>query len=151
MHIVDQMKLYLKNLNLNIDSQKKIYKKKNTKRNNSYEIDKFKSRMKSLTDKRNINKDPTIVKKEMIIINDFTEIDNLDKGKPWKRLDNWMRKKCINEYITRNNLDEHHKNAILNLFQNGEFKATANVDYDAVEGKISKLKSKKLNLLLESQ
>lgn len=118
------------------------------KNRGNYELGKFKSRMKSHEAKRNLNKDPTINIKPMVLINDFSEIDNLDKGKPWKRLDNWMRKKCLIEYAKRNNLNKQHTDIILNLFESGEFKLTSEVQYNAIDGKIIKLNSSKLNILL---
>ena len=162
LHIVDQIHENIKflyenpdinnsnssNINSSNINSKSVKTSKSYKNTGNYELGKFKSRMKTHEDKRNINKDPTLVKKTMLLINDFSEIDNMDKGKPWKRLDNWMKKKCLIEYTKRENFSDENTTIVLNLFESGEFKLTSEVQYNAIDGKIIKLNSLKLKILL---
>ena len=77
----------------------------------------------------------------MEIVNDLSEIDQLDQGKQWKQLDNWMKQKKIKEYATKYQLDQSN---LISLFHKGEFRKTAQVSYDANLGEITNLHSKLL-------
>ena len=81
--------------------------------------------------------------KEMDIIDNISEIDNLDNGKSWKQLDNWMKKKKLIEYTININI-EGYEQTILDLYNKGEFKKPSQVDYDSDMGIIKNLNSKLL-------
>ena len=115
-----------------------------------YDMKKFQMKMKTYHDDKNMKKGlievPISTAK---VITDFDEIENLDKGKPWKRLDNWMKLKYLKEYAITQNKDANYIKLIIKLFNTGEFKLTQSVEYDAANGCIIQIKSEKL-LLLEA-
>ncbi len=80
---------------------------------------------------------------EMDIIENPEDIEQLDQGKSWKQLDNWMRKQKLKQYAQSSSIENYEK-ILLDLYDKGEFKKTSDVTYDPKTGKIISLQSKAL-------
>ena len=83
--------------------------------------------------------------KPMDIVNDISEIDDIDNGKSWKQLDNWLRRKKLSEFAKSSKIDDYGE-TLLELYNKGEFRKTNQVVYDCKEGVIKELSSKYLVL-----
>lgn len=158
-HIVDRMmtniKVMKQHINLNIESvivetddKPDVVIKQVPNNRGDYDIKKFKNKLKTYHDSKNSKKGFMEEKPINIsVINDFNEIDTLDKGKPWKRLDAWMKLKCLKEYAIKSNKSEDYQTLIVKLFNSGEFKSTSEVNYNSTLGIINSLSSSKLSIL----
>ncbi len=76
---------------------------------------------------------------EMDIIENPEDIEQLDHGKTWKQLDNWMRKQKLKQYAQSSPIENYEK-ILLDRYNKGEFKKTSDVTYDSKTGKIISLK-----------
>ncbi len=81
--------------------------------------------------------------KEMDVVENISEIENLDAGKTWKQLDNWLRRKKIVEFAKTSTVVDYEK-TLLALYDKGEFRKASHVVYDSKEGIIKELHSKNL-------
>lgn len=76
-------------------------------------------------------------------IHDFSQLDELEKGKPWNRLDMWKKKQLMKQYLKAFLPEDPHKAATIKSYmkrlQEGEFKTKKQVVYDVEEGRILKL------------
>ena len=86
----------------------------------------------------------TQVDKPVDIVTDISEIDDLDKGKTWKQLDNFMKRKRLREYgewyKTHNDCadtEEDIVQVLLQKFREGNYRKTNELTYDAELGRIT--------------
>ena len=79
-----------------------------------------------------------VIKKEekMDIITSFDQIDGIDDGKTWKKLDAWLRKKKLLAYMDSNNISEEDRLILLEKLKKGGLNSSKKVEYDSVAGKI---------------
>ena len=81
----------------------------------------------------------------MDIVNDLSEIDNIDNGKSWKQLDNWLRRKKLSEFAKLSKINDYEK-TLLELYNKGEFRKTNQIVYDCKDGVIKEVSSRYLDL-----
>lgn len=86
----------------------------------------------------------TQVEKQVDIVTDISEIDDLDRGKTWKQLDNFMKRKRLREYgewykIHNDCADaeEDIVQVLLQKFREGKYRKTNELTYDAELGRIT--------------
>lgn len=76
-------------------------------------------------------------------IHDFSQLDELDKGKPWNRLDMWKKRQLMKQYLQAFLPEESNKAFTIKTYmkrlQEGDFKTKKQVAYDSQEGRILKL------------
>lgn len=100
-------------------------------------INVLKSKMEQGRRKRFQRQRAVIKKEEAIdIITSFDQIDGIDDGKPWKKLDAWLRKKKLLAYIDNNNICDEDRVVLLEKLKKGGLNSSKKVNYDSVAGKI---------------
>lgn len=90
------------------------------------------------TRRKKFQKQRAVIKKEeeMDIITSFDQIDCIDDGKPWKKLDAWLRKKKLLQYLDEHELSNEERDMLLEKLKKGGLNSSKKVDYDHVQGKI---------------
>jgi hypothetical protein len=83
---------------------------------------------------------------EMDLVTNMDDIDRLDDGKPWSRLDNWTKKSKLKEFARGKSITEglpiqDTMQELLDLYENGHFHKKHEVEYDTTTNKIISLKS----------
>jgi hypothetical protein len=129
-----------------------IYKKNSETFNKKgeYEIKKFHTKINNFQKLREM-KSKRKTENTMELVTDINEIDKLDIGKPWKSLDNWMKRKKITEYLSGETVySQEIVPLILQLFDSGSLHLTSEVTYDSELGRVLQLHSKKLDIVLEN-
>lgn len=88
--------------------------------------------------RKKFQKQRAVIKKEeeMDLITSFDQIDGIDEGKPWKKLDAWLRKKKLMEYLEEHNLNDDERGVLMEKLKKGGLNSTKKVNYDSVLGKI---------------
>lgn len=88
--------------------------------------------------RKKFQKQRAVIKKEeeMDIITSFDQIDGIDDGKPWKKLDAWLRKKKLLQYLDEHNLPEEEREILMDKLKKGGLNSSKKVNYDHVQGKI---------------
>jgi hypothetical protein len=82
--------------------------------------------------------------KGMEIVTDMSEIDKLDEGKPWHRLDNWTRKSKLQEYAGRKSLEDDVSleimvEELLEKYRQGRYRKKSEVEYDIQTNQIVRI------------
>ena len=81
---------------------------------------------------------------EMDLVVDMSDIDRLDDGKPWFRLDNWTKKAKLKQYAEERSLADglpvgDTVQELLDLYAQGKFRKQSEVVYDTVTNRIISL------------
>lgn len=77
------------------------------------------------------------------LITDMSEIDELDHGKTWRQLDDYMKRKKLQEYAVRHRdmTGDDITTQLLTKFRKGGFRRTSDLTYDVGTGMITELKN----------
>ena len=92
--------------------------------------------------RRQENSASSQTKREMDVVTDMTEIDDLDRGKTWKQLDNFMKRKRLREFVEwyqtqHDDADADMVQILLQNFREGKYRKTNELTYDSNLGRIT--------------